>query len=44
MHSDNWLATWHALHQSKAKETILERRESGAWCVAEQYDYSTVRN
>ena len=23
------LATWHALHQSKAKETILERREYG---------------
>ena len=26
------LATWHALHQVKAKETILERRE-----------YSTIR-
>ena len=23
------LATWHALHQGKAKETILERREYG---------------
>ena len=23
------LATWHALHQGKEKETILERREYG---------------
>ena len=29
VHSDSWLATWHAPHQGKAKETILERREYG---------------